>query len=467
MGQKLEDLIIPEPICSQIVSQVQGWIETGKEIPPGELLLVGKDGRDVPVFSSHVMQETATGKEMFCIDIDLRPIKQAEQQRRELESQLRQTYKMEAIGTMAGGIAHDFNNHLAIILGNVEMATIKLPKDDRVQAYLKQIKTTANRSKELVKQILLYSRRSRQDLKPVRLNLVIDETLKLLRSTIPSSIDIDLSVAEDAKQQLISADAIQIQQVLINLSSNAAQAMDEKGQLQISLTTTTLSQKDLPAGKTLATGQYLKLSVSDSGAGMPPDVLQKIFDPFFTTKTVNKGTGLGLSVVHGIVENHKGFISATSIPGEGSCFDIYFPTIEAEYETLPPQKGPLPTGNERVLVLDDEENLATLCAEMLTEYGYQTSTETDSQKVVQSFQKNPQQYDLLITDQTMPNLSGTELSKQLLQLRPDLPIILCTGYSAKASATEAQRIGIREFCMKPLALPQLVKTVRKVLDEMK
>jgi nitrogen-specific signal transduction histidine kinase/ActR/RegA family two-component response regulator len=413
------------------------------------------------------MRETPEGKEMFCIDIDLKPIKEAENQRQELEEQLRQKHKMEAIGTMAGGIAHDFNNHLAIILGNVEMAALKLPQDSTVKPYIEQIKTAANRSKELVKQILIYSRRNPLTLKPTKLVSILDETLKLLRPTIPSSIDIEHNISNGAEQLSVAADATQLQQILINLCSNAVHAMDEKGTLKIDLVATTLDEKQLPPAKGLPAGEYLQLTVSDTGTGMPEEVLNKIFDPFFTTKDVHQGTGMGLAVVQGIVEGHNGFITATSTPGEGSRFDIYFPVISDSTEQPPADDAPLPTGTERVLVLDDEENLAALCAEILTEHGYRVSKETSSQKVAQLFKEDPDRFDLLITDQTMPGLSGTELAKQILAIRPELPIILCTGYSAKISAHAAKNIGISEYCMKPLNLNVLVSTTRKVLDRAK
>ncbi|SHJ85449.1 PAS domain S-box-containing protein [Malonomonas rubra DSM 5091] len=465
LGRRLEELIIPEPMREAVIQKVTDWVEKEIEIPAGELLLIGKDGQKVPVFSSHVMNETPDGKEMFCIDIDLKPLKEAEKRRLELEEQLRQTYKMEAIGTMAGGIAHDFNNHLAIILGNAELATLKMAQESPLRTYLEQIKTTANRSKELVRQILLYSRRSDHDLKPVRLSLVIEETLKMLRPTIPSSVQIDLQIANDAAPLLIAADSTQLQQILINLSSNAIHGMNEKGILKIELHKTELTASDLQMKENLLPGQYLQLTVSDNGCGIPPQILEKIFDPFFTTKDIDKGTGMGLAVVHGIVESHNGMIKAASAEGEGSCFTIYLPTIKSTEKRKLLQASPLPTGNERILILDDEESLASLCAEILAEYGYQTHFETSSNRVLQLFREDPQKYDLLISDQTMPELSGSELAKQLLQLRPNLPIILCTGYSAKVSPEEAEQLGLHSFCFKPLDTDQLVKTVRKALDD--
>ncbi len=408
--------------------------------------------------------EAGNALRMIGTNTDITTPKLNEQRQQELEEQLRQHYKMEAIGTMAGGIAHDFNNSLAVIIGNIEMANLKLPKDSPVLRYIDQVKTAANRSKELVKQILLYSRQELQNQQPVRISLVIEETLGLLRPTIPSSVDIEYTADKASKNLTISADSTQLQQILINLSSNAIHAMEEKGLLKIELTSIQLAQAELPADKNLKAGNYIKLTVSDNGRGMSEEILKKAFDPFFTTKEVNQGTGMGLSVVHGIVERHAGFIEAQSVAGQGSQFTIYLPMIETSAEEIHQQEHPRPQGNERILVLDDVATLAELCGEMLAEHGYRVTTETSSHKVAKMFRENPLQFDLLITDQTMPGLSGTELAEQLLQLRPDLPIILCTGYSAKTSAPKAKDIGIREFCMKPLDLEKLLITVRQTLD---
>jgi PAS domain S-box-containing protein len=388
----------------------------------------------------------------------------AEQTQRELEEQLRQKYKMEAVGTMAGGIAHDFNNHLAIILGNVEMAALKLPDGSPAGRYIEKAKTAANRSREVISQILLYSRRDLHNLKPVRLSINIKETLSLLHSTTPKSVEIRTTIAKEAEPLVISADPTQLQQILINLFRNAVYAIEEKGLIRIELDSRELVSDDFPPDEGYNPGIYLVLSVEDSGKGMSPEIQRKIFDPFFTTKGVNKGTGMGLSVVQGIVKSHEGFIRVNSMAGQGTRFEIYFPTIEQEVREDSPSETPLPSGCERILVLDDEEDLALLYSQMLSEHGYQVTTETSSERVIKMFADHQQRYDLLITDQTMPGILGTELAEQLQKIQPELPIILCTGYSDKVSAVQAKKIGIQEFCMKPLNLRQLLETTRTVLD---
>ncbi len=464
LGHRLENLIIPDFMREDVVRLHHEWVAGGVEIPAGELVLIGKSGEDIPVFSSHVMQETSSGKVMYCIDVDLRPLQRAEQRRQELEEQLRQVYKMEAIGTMAGGIAHDFNNSLAIILGNVELSALKVPEDSQVAGHLQQAKTAILRARDLVQQILIYSRQGVQNFKPVQISMILDEAFKLMRSTIPSTVELKFSVPEECQDLNISADSTQLQQILINLCNNAVHAMEEKGRLEVSLESVALEADALPVGRNLPVGPYVKLRVEDSGKGMPVEILGKVFDPFFTTKGVGEGTGMGLSVVHGIVESHGGFITAESTVGAGSVFEVFFPIVHVDGFASLPVVDALPKGNERIIFVDDDETLVDVGRQMLAEHGYRVTAETSSRHALELFQLNPDQFDLVITDQTMPGLTGTELAEELLKIKPDLPIIICTGYSARVSADEAKQIGIREFCMKPLNLSQLIQTTRKTLD---
>lgn len=382
-----------------------------------------------------------------------------------MEEKLRQAQKMEAVGIMAGGIAHDFNNNLAIILGNVELSLRSSPADSKITRRLEDAKTAALRARDLVDQILIYSRQGTQVLKPVQIDLVIDETLRLLRSTIPATVKIKKTITDHSQDIVIRADSTQLQEILINFCNNAVHAMDDKGDIEISLDAVDVKLSDIPAHYERPSGQYAKLRVQDTGSGMAPDTLKKIFDPFYTTKEVGKGTGMGLSVVHGIIETHGGFVIVESTPGEGSTFDVYFPmfeTIKVEKITI---NADLPEGTERILLLDDEDMLAQLGSVILSEQGYHVTTETSSVKALKTFKENPEKFDLVITDQTMPELCGKDLIKELLTIRPNLPIILCTGYSNKINETEAKQLGIKAFCLKPLDLPQLVQTVRRVLDD--
>ncbi len=384
----------------------------------------------------------------------------------EMEEQLRQKYKMEAVGLMAGGIAHNFNNNLAIILGNVELSQIKLPANSDVADHLKNAKIAILRSRDLVQQILTYSREGVHQKTTLQLPVVVDETIKLLHSTIPVSVNLQQVISINSYHISINGDSSQIQEILINLCNNAVHAMNEKGELTVSLETVELQSQDIPAQYQCAAGSYVKLSVQDDGAGMPPEILDKVFDPFFTTKEVNEGTGMGLATVQGIVNQHNGLIKVHSTLGQGSTFELYFP-ISEQFQTLEPApiSGELPQGTERILFLDDDEMLSQLGDMMLSEMGYQVTAMTSSIETLKLFTANPNQFDLLITDQTMPELCGKDLIQKVLEIRPDLQTILCTGFSNKIDANEAHKQGISAFCIKPLNLPELTQTVRRVLDQ--
>ena len=382
-----------------------------------------------------------------------------------MEETLRQAQKMEAVGIMAGGIAHDFNNNLAIILGNVELSLRSSPANSKITARLEDAKTAALRARDLVEQILIYSRQGTQVLKPVQIDLVIDETLKLLRSTIPTTVKIKKTITDQSQDIIIHADSTQLQEILINFCNNAVHAMDDNGEISITLDVVDVKLADIPAHYERPSGQYAKLRVQDTGSGMSPDTLKRIFDPFYTTKEVGKGTGMGLSVVHGIIETHGGFVVVESTLGKGSTFDVYFPMFEAIKVEEVTINTDLPKGTERILFLDDEDMLAQLGSTILSKQGYQVTTETSSIKALKTFKENSEQFDLVITDQTMPDLCGKDLIKELLTIKPDLPTILCTGYSSKINKAEAKQLGIKAFCLKPLDLSQLVQTARRVLDE--
>ncbi len=390
--------------------------------------------------------------------------KGSEEQRSELELQLRQKYKMEAVGVMAGGIAHNFNNNLAIILGNLEMAVRKQGNAESLAKYLNNAKTAVLRSRDLVSQILTYSHQDRKELGVVDICIVINETLRLLKSTLPASIQ--LSYQCTVRSMSVKADPGQIQEALINLCNNAVYAMNERGTLQISLKLTELQDQDIPARCSGSAGAYALLVVEDNGCGIEPDIVDRIFDPFFTTKGVDRGTGMGLSTVQGIFDQHGGFINVESQVGQGTAFYLYLPVEEQKTEVASdlPIESATQGGAEKILLVDDDLTLLALVGQMLGEIGYQVTTAAGSGDALSIFSKSPAAFDLLITDQTMPGLTGKDLIKEVRALRGDIPVILITGYSSQINMAESQDLGINAFCMKPLGMSELGLLVRQVLD---
>jgi|WetSurMetagenome_2_1015567.scaffolds.fasta_scaffold05852_1 PAS domain S-box-containing protein len=396
---------------------------------------------------------------------DITQWRQAQEQQRKLEAQLAQAQKMEAIGTLAGGIAHDFNNILGIIMGNAEIVELHLVKDSPAKRNIDEVVKAAYRAKDLVKQILTFSRKGEQEQKPMQVIPVIEEVLKLLRASLPTTIEmrpeIDLSPGDDQ----ILGDPTQVTQILMNLSTNAAHAMLELGgTLRVALSLVQFSSSDVGKPLELGSGNYLKLTVEDSGHGMDQTTIDHIFDPFFTTKGPGEGTGLGLAVVHGIVTNHGGAITVSSEPGKGTAFQVYLPRLEAGETSQPETLAAIPTGRERILLVDDEEALATAVKAMLEHLGYEVTATTSSRDALDLFRLHPDHFDLVITDQTMPNMTGQDLAKEVIHIRPDVPIILCTGFSERIDEDSAGKMGFSAFAMKPVSVSGIAATVRRVLD---
>jgi PAS domain S-box-containing protein len=383
-----------------------------------------------------------------------------------LERQLQQALKMESVGTLAGGIAHDFNNILSVMIGFSQVAKSRLSEDDPLMGDIKEILTAGDRAANLVKQILTFSRRdNKSSFKPLRVDHIAKEVLKLLRSSLPTTIKLQHNI--DNKQGTILADPGQIHQVIMNLCTNAKQAIGGKyGTITLELREIEVIEPQVMAGSSLlASGPYLELMVKDTGPGMSSEVQKNIFDPFFTTKPKDQGTGLGLSVVHGIVKKHGGEISVESLLNQGTAFHVYFPIINEEAsleaETQEPDYG----GTEHIMVVDDEVVITRVMRRMLTKMGYKITTYTDSLLAVKDFRDNPHDYDAVITDMTMPNMTGAKLAQELLSQRPELPIIMTTGYSEVIDKDKATRIGIMAFMLKPVKKKQLSKAIRKVLDD--
>ena len=384
------------------------------------------------------------------------------QQRKRLEAQVRRAQKMEAIGTLAGGIAHDFNNILAIILGYSSLAIMDLAEDDPMRPTIQEITRAGNRAKELVQQILTFSRQREQERSPLYLQPIVKEALKLLRSSVASTIEIRDSTDPTAGPVL--SEPSQVHQVLMNLCTNAEHAMRETGGLlEVALDSVVV---DAAAGLAMGVepGGYTRLTVSDTGHGVTPDVLERMFDPFFTTKDVSEGTGMGLAVVHGIVTSQGGSITVDSAPAKGTRIQVYLPRlpdVEAEGDDAPAHST---RGSEHVLFVDDEETLVLMAQEMLQRLGYRVSVCSSSRAALEAFAAGPGDFDLLITDQTMPHMTGDALARAVRKIRPDLPIILCTGFSYTMSHEKAAEQGIDAFVLKPLTLRDLGAAVRKVFD---
>jgi PAS domain S-box-containing protein len=384
-------------------------------------------------------------------------------QERSLEAQLRQAQKLEAMGTLAGGIAHDFNNILSAIIGFTELAHLDATDQPGMQAQLQEVLKGAKRARDLVKQILTFSRQGQQERKPVDVRIILKEALRLLRATLPSTIEIRQTIGAGCGP--VEADPTQIHQVLMNLCTNAAHAMREKGGvLEIELQPVQFGRPEIQRFPGLRSGFYLELTVKDSGHGIAPENLERIFDPYFTTKDKGEGTGLGLAVVQGIVKAHRGAIFAESRTGEGASFHVLLPVIEIEAAAEREPAAELKRGGERVLLVDDESDLVEMGRLMLERLGYSVAVRTSSIEALELFKSDPDRFQLVITDMTMPNMTGDQLAQKLLEIRPRLPVILCTGYSERMTEARAREMGIKAFVMKPVVMQDLSVTIRKVLE---
>jgi PAS domain S-box-containing protein len=432
------------------------------EVWAGHLVNRRKDGTfyDTEVTSSPVLDSACNIMNYVSIHRDItREVR--------LERELRQAHKMEAIGTLAGGIAHDFNNILMAIIGYTEMALYKTPEGTTpVRRDLEQVLKAGYRARDLVNQILTFSHQSDQERKVIDMVPPVKEALKLLRSSLPSTIEIRQDIAIPPEKGVILADPTQIHQVLMNLCTNAAHAMRDKGGiLSVSLSSVEADAYLVSRYPDLKPGPYVRLTVGDTGHGVAPSILERIFDPYFTTKGPGEGTGMGLAVVQGIVKRHGGMITVHSEIGKGTTFHALFPRIEQEIVPEATAAEALPTGSERILFIDDEEPLVDLGKGMLESLGYSVTIKTNSLEALETFRARPDAFDLIITDVTMPAMTGIELAKELMAIRPDIPIILCTGFSELINEKQAKEMGIQEFVMKPFVIGKHAKTIRKVLEQ--
>ena len=378
-------------------------------------------------------------------------------------TQLLQAQKMESIGSLAGGTAHDFNNILTTIIGNTELALNDVPESNPARECLEEIQTASLRAKDVVRQLLGFARKSVFQLMPVQISPIISETLKLIRASTPTTIESrqNLSFESDT----VMADSTQISQVLINLCTNAKNAMEKDGGvLEVKLENTSLDENSATRYEDLSPGNYLKLTVKDCGYGIDPKNIDRIFDPYFTTNNLAESTGMGLAVVHGIVKHHNGAITVASELGKGTVFEVLFPLTEAKAEQEAREPKALPTGNEKILFVDDEASLVKMVKRSLEIQGYQVETKSDPVEALKLVRSDPDRFDLIITDMTMPNMTGDKLAKEILRIRPEMPIILCSGFSEKIDAEKARALGIRKYIEKPLDMSDFVVSIRKVLD---
>ena len=430
--------------------------------------IIRKDNGEVRVVSERAIHERDdAGVVLRSIGMvqDITERKWADEEKKLLNAQLQQAQKLEAIGTLAGGIAHDFNNILGAIVGYSEMIRDDFPPKSPGIHDINQVLKASHRAKALVKQILAFSRQVEDQKIPLQPAVIVKEAITLLRSSLPTTITIKQDI--DAEGGMILADPTQIHQIVMNLATNAFHAMEVKGGiLTISLQKRILFQNDLTTAPDLQPGTFLQLSIKDTGEGILPEIREKIFDPFFTTKEVGKGTGLGLSMVYSIVKSCNGSIVCDSRVGEGTEFRILLPVLEGHAEEEAQSSTALTLqGKERILLIDDEAMLAELGQAMLIRLGYQVTTRRNSLDALATFQNQPDAFDLIITDQTMPGMTGVDLARRILQIRPQMPIILCTGYSSQISEDQAKAAGIKGFAYKPLAKKEIGELIRKVLDE--
>lgn len=392
--------------------------------------------------------------------------KKLEKERTNMESRLRQAQKMEAIGTLAGGIAHDFNNILYPIMGYAELAIDELDEDSVTRNYIHHILNATVRAKDLVQQILAFSRNKDKEHKPFKIDQVAFEALKLLRSSIPKNIEIVDDI--DSDLGVMMGDPSEIHQIIMNLCTNAYHAMEETGgKLNVILKEVDLDEKEVWQAFDISPGKYIRLTVQDNGSGMTSEVMERIFDPYFSTKVDGKGTGLGLSVTHGIVKNHNGAITVHSEPFKGTVLHVYFPMVEIDHS--PVESNIRETdleGNERILIVDDEAQIVDMAKQVLSRLGYQVTIRTSSIEALETFQANPHAFDLVLTDMTMPNMTGDILSQKIMEIRPDIPIVLCTGFSERISEEKAASKGIKALLMKPLVKNEMAMTIRDVFKDM-
>lgn len=460
LGKKM-DFYVPQEYMEQAKDMVRialsGGINSGIETQR-----YSKDGRIIDVSISSALYSQPSQSPWHTV-VTLRDMTE----RKRIEAQLNQAQKMEALGTLAGGIAHDFNNILSAIVGNAELAMMNISDTNSLSKNLELIKKSSKRAAELVKQILTFSRQKGEKQDLIQPGLCIKEATNFLRTTLPSTIELSINIKENLG--LIKADPTQILQITMNLCTNSAYAMKEKGGLlEVQLNKIDMTVDEATQFSGLSAGPYIKLSVRDTGHGIEPEILKQIFEPYFTTKEIGEGTGLGLSVVYGIVKKYKGDIKVFSEPGKGSLFEVFLPQMEnSTSDSQSEDSKLLPRGTERILIVDDEEDILYVIQTILESLGYLVTSTVSSIEALNTFKKNPDKFDAIISDMTMPHMTGTELSVRTREFRSDILFILCTGHSDLIDEEKLKELKIHSLLMKPIEMENLAWTIRRLLDQKK
>jgi len=465
LGRTDENFFPPE-LAATLREREEEIVRTGKPFYNLEESVPGPNGEPRWFSTTKVPLRDERGRVTKIVGVtrEITALKRSQEERSRIETQLRQAQRLEAIGVLAGGVAHDFNNILTAIWGYAALARDELPQASRERGHLDEVLKASERARDLVRQILAFSRRGEESRQRLQISTVIREDLKLFRATLPSSIELHEQI--DPECGAVLADPTQIHQIVMNLCTNAYQALGQAGgAVKVALERVQVGQAAARANPYLNPGPYARLAVSDTGQGIDPKIADRIFEPFFTTKGLSQGTGLGLSVVHGIVTSYGGAINFDSVPGQGTTFSVHLPLAPAreELEEQAPSSEPLPRGGERILFVDDEEPLAQLGKEMLERLGYQVEAFSSSREALEAFRQDPQEFDLALTDLTMPGLTGVDLGREFLALRPDLPVILATGFSEQMDAPKAKELGFQAYVAKPFVLSDLARTLREAL----